>query len=159
MRAQPRSSPPDEVLPTQETLVRAPFHRFLQLRLVACRDGRAEILLPFREELLANPTAPYIHGGVIASLLDIVGDYAVASQLGHSVPTIDMRVDFLRPAGQVDLLAQGRVVRCGRSVAVADAEVHDPTRKLVALGRFVYGNRAPSGPHEGPPAPPDDLRG
>lgn len=130
---------------TQETLLRSPFHRFLKLQLVECADGRAEMTLPFRDDFLANPAAPYVHGGVIASLLDVVGDYAVASQLGHGVPTIDMRVDFLRPAGREDLVAEARVIRSGRTIAVADAEVRNAEGKLIAIARLLYGTARPTG--------------
>ena len=38
---------------------------------------------------------PEIGGGEDS---DIAGDYAVASQTGGDVPTVDLRIDYLRPA-------------------------------------------------------------
>ena len=125
----------------QEMLLVAPFHRWLGLRMLQFGDGRAEILLPFREELVSNPSVPYIHGGVIASLLDIAGDYAIASRLGRGVPTIDMRVDFLRVAGRESLIGVGRVVKQGRSLGVADAEVRNEQGQVIAVGRLLYSTR------------------
>ena len=78
----------------------SPYHEFLGLEFRSNEPGTAEIDMPFREELVSDPDVPYLHGGVIAALLDIAGDYAVATQLGRGVPTIDMRVDFLKTAGR-----------------------------------------------------------
>jgi uncharacterized protein (TIGR00369 family) len=124
-----------------DLLLRSPFHRFLGLRLRRYGDGVAEILLPFREELVGDPDVPYLHGAVVGGLLDIVGDYAVASRLGHGVPTIDLRVDFLRVAGREDLVGEATVVKLGRALAVVDAEAHGADGRLLAVGRLLYAVR------------------
>jgi uncharacterized protein (TIGR00369 family) len=118
----------------------SPYHRFLGLEF-ALKDGVAEVRMPFREELVSDPDVPYLHGGVIASLLDTAGDYAVAAQLGRGVPTIDMRVDFLKTAGREPLVAEARVVKLGRSVAIADAEVRNEQGELLAIGRILFSTR------------------
>ena len=82
------------------------------------------------------------HGGVIASLIDIAGDYALAHLLGFGVPTINFRVDFLRPAIDTDLRAVATVRRAGRTVGVVDVDVTDAQDRLVAVGRGCYGTRA-----------------
>jgi len=81
------------------------------------------------------------HGGVIASLIDIAGDFALIAVLGHGVPTINLRVDYLRPAGRVDLLATARVRRAGRSIGVVDIDVDDTAGRLIAIGRGCYGTQ------------------
>jgi uncharacterized protein (TIGR00369 family) len=119
----------------------SPHHRFLGLEFELRDDGSAEVRMPFRDELVSDPDVPYLHGGVLASLLDTAADYAVAAQLGRGVPTIDMRIDFLRTAGRESLVATGRVVKLGRSVAVADAEIRNEDGELVALGRILFSTR------------------
>ncbi|MDQ2983436.1 MAG: PaaI family thioesterase [Actinomycetota bacterium] len=119
----------------------SPFHVFLALEFESEEPGTAEVRMPFREELVSDPDVPYLHGGVIASLLDIAGDYAIATKLGRGVPTIDMRVDFLKTAGREPLVARARVVRLGRSVGVADAEVVNESAEVLALGRILYSTR------------------
>ena len=116
----------------------SPFMRFLGLELVRAEKGMVEIRLPFREEFLRNDGSDWLHGGVVSALADIAGDYAVITETAAGVPTIDMRVDYLRPARRGDLLAVGRTVRVGRTVSVADVEVRDSGGTLVALGRAVY---------------------
>jgi uncharacterized protein (TIGR00369 family) len=62
----------------------------------------------------------------------------VITEVGSGVPTIDMRVDYLRPARRGDLLAVARTLRVGRTVSVADVEVRDEQGSVVAVGRAVY---------------------
>jgi uncharacterized protein (TIGR00369 family) len=119
----------------------SPYHRFLGLEFSLRDDGTAEVRMPFREELVSDPDVPYLHGGVLAALLDTAGDYAVAAQLGRGVPTIDLRVDFLKTAGREPLVATARVVKLGRSVAIADAEVRNERDELVAVGRVLFSTR------------------
>lgn len=116
----------------------SPYMRFLGLEMVRAETGLVEVRLPFREEFLRNDASDWLHGGVVSALVDIVGDYAIITEVGTGVPTIDLRVDYLRPARRGDLVAVGRTVRVGRTVSVADVEVRDVSGTLVAVGRGVY---------------------
>jgi len=116
----------------------SPYMRFLGLQLVRAEKGEVEIRLPFREEFIRGDGSDWLHGGVVSALIDIVGDYAVITEVGTGVPTIDLRVDYLRPARRGDLVGVGRTVRVGRTVSVADVEIRDASGALVAVGRGVY---------------------
>jgi uncharacterized protein (TIGR00369 family) len=116
----------------------SPFMRFLGLTLVRSEPGVVEVQLPFREEFMRQDGSDWYHGGVISALADIVGDYAVITETGVGVPTIDLRVDYLRPARRGDLMGIGRTVRVGKTVSVADVEIRDGSGALVAIGRAVY---------------------
>jgi uncharacterized protein (TIGR00369 family) len=116
----------------------SPYMRFLGLRVVRATTGEVEICLPFREEFLRGDGSDWLHGGVVSALVDIAGDYAVITETGVGVPTIDLRVDYLRPARRGDLLAVGRTLRVGRTVSVADVEVRDASGAVVAVGRGCY---------------------
>jgi uncharacterized protein (TIGR00369 family) len=116
----------------------SPYMRFLGLRLEKSAKGHVEIRLPFRDEFLRDDGSDWLHGGVVSALIDIAGDYAVVTETGRGVPTIDMRVDYLRPARRGDLIAIARTLRVGRTVSVADVEVRDDHGTVVAVGRAVY---------------------
>jgi uncharacterized protein (TIGR00369 family) len=119
---------------------RPPYHAVLGPQPVAV-DGKAgmvEIRLPYRPEFRRLPDEEGYHGGVIAALIDLTGHAAVAVQVGRMVPTIDLRIDYLRAAPGCDLTARGKVLRAGRSIARADVEILDQSNKVVAVGRGTY---------------------
>ena len=124
-----------------EALSASPFHQFLGLRLLRAERGLVEITLPFREEFVADRDHAYLHGGVIASLADAAACFAVIASVGYDVPTIDLRIDYLRPASRGDLRALGRVVKSGRTLAVADAEIYNHDNALVAVGRGLFSTK------------------
>ncbi len=122
------------------------------LEIVACDVGKGELAVraPFKPTVERLPQTGQWHGGPIAALIDCVGDYAAGVQLGRPLPTIDLRVDYLRPAMNTNLLFRAAVRRSGRTVAVVDIDVLDDKGTLVAIGRGVYGTA--------PPAPRADTR-
>ena len=62
------------------------------------------------------------HGGPIASVIDTVGDYRAGHAARPRLPTINFRVDYLRPAIKTALIVTARVRRNGRSVGVVDVD-------------------------------------
>lgn len=123
---------------TLPSLGDSPYQRFLNLSLVRSEPGLVEIQLPFRDELLRAEGSDWYHGGVVAALIDVAGDYALWTQVGSGLPTIDLRIDWLRPARRGTLTAVGRSVKVGKTVCTADVEVRDDKGELVAVGRGTY---------------------
>ena len=121
----------------------APFHRLLGFELVAldAKAGSASVRMPRRPEFNRSDSEAGIHGGAIASLIDIAGDYALAVLVGGGVPTIDLRIDYLRPAIDTALIAVAHVVKSGRMIAIVDIAVRDEAGKLVAIGRGCYATK------------------
>ncbi len=54
------------------------------------------------------------------------------------MPTNNLSIDYLRMAGDVDLIAKARVRRAGRTIAVADIDVETDEGRLIAVGRATY---------------------
>lgn len=127
----------------QSWIVAPPFHQFLRLRAesIDTETGTVVLRLPFRRNFQRQAERPELHGGVTAALIDIAGDYAVAAIVGAAVPTINLRIDYLRVAGDADLVATARVIKAGRTLAVVDIEVADADGRLVAIGRGTYSTR------------------
>jgi uncharacterized protein (TIGR00369 family) len=69
---------------------------------------------------------------------DVTGDFALGMMLGGGVPTINLRVDYLKPAVGDGLTAIARVRRTGKTAAVVDIDVMDEKGSVVALGRGTY---------------------
>jgi uncharacterized protein (TIGR00369 family) len=100
--------------------------------------GRIVLAMELRPELERREGSGQWHGGALAGLIDTAGDFAVAVGLGAVVPTINFRVDYLRPAMTARLTATATVRRAGRTVAVVDIDVEDSEGCLVAVGRGCY---------------------
>lgn len=122
----------------QAKMRRAPFHDWLGLEVLAVGEGTIELSAKWRGEWVVNPDQRYTHGGILAALVDLAADWALFSKTGRGVPTIDLRVDYHRPAMPGDLRARGRVVKFGAQVSVSEAEILDAAGKLLASGRGVY---------------------
>ncbi len=115
-----------------------PFHRWLGISLKALTATEVEIALPWREEFVSDPVIRYTHGGILAALIDLAGDYAIAARLGRGVPTVDLRTDYHKPALPGPLVARAGIIRLGRTLASAEARVYDEKGDLIASGRGVY---------------------
>jgi uncharacterized protein (TIGR00369 family) len=124
----------------QAILDRSPFIGFLGLQVVSVDHDKTEIVMrmPMRPELERRPGTGQFHGGPIAAFVDIVGDFAIGMLLGGGVPTINLRIDYLRPAVGTAVTASARVRRQGRTVALVDVDVTDEKGNLVAVGRGSY---------------------
>ncbi len=119
-------------------LVANPFNAWMGLHLVSLDEEGLTLGLRWREEMISNPHARVTHGGILAALIDVAADFAIAAKVGTPVPTVDMRIDFHRAARPGDLAATAKVVRLGGTNSVAEARVHDMEGTLIASGRGVY---------------------
>jgi len=127
----------------QAVLDGSPFIRFFGMKVVSADPANATLVLAMelRPELERRGGSGQWHGGALAGLIDTAGDFAVAMGLGAPVQTINFRVDYLRPAMTARLEATAKVRRAGRTVAIADIDVHDSEGRLVAIGRGTYGSQ------------------
>lgn len=124
----------------QERLSSGPFQKFLGLHLLEFDSGSASIALKakWRTDFEREPGSDQWHGGTLAAIIDIAGDFAIIARLGRGVPTVDLRIDYLRPAVRTDLVAEARAVRIGRTVGTVDILVKDDGGTPVAAGRGTY---------------------
>lgn len=112
----------------KEDEVRASFARQGLMRtigaeLVTLGPGRCTVAAPFSEKV--GQQQGFFHGGVIGAVGDSAGGYAALSLLpiGSEVVTLEYKVNFLRPAAGDRLVAEGVVLRAGRSVTVTRVDV------------------------------------
>ncbi len=111
----------------------APIVKFLGLELIEAGEGRARVRLPFREDLQQG--LGVIHGGMLTLVADTACWFAVSSVRDDAfVTSVELKINFLRPARQTDIIAVADVVQSGRRVAVARFEVGDEEGELLAVG-------------------------
>lgn len=121
------------------------FNRFLGLELVhADPAGTTIVRIPFRDEFLGDPVKRIVHGGILATLVDVTGGAtAFASFLPDlsgfaGINTVDMRVDYLRPGSGAWFEGRGRVVKKGSRIIFTHVEVFSDTGVQVAMGSAAY---------------------
>jgi uncharacterized protein (TIGR00369 family) len=120
-----------------------PVHDFLDLALEAQRDGYCRVILHTGPRTRGG-VGGSVHGGILATLVDIVTIGAVASAIGPSDMmngTAELNISYLRPALGPIVVAEGHVLKKGRSLAVVDAECSDGQGRLFAKGRVQYALR------------------
>jgi uncharacterized protein (TIGR00369 family) len=139
--SEPTATAPMTAGEIQAMLDHSPFMKFCGMRVteVDPEHERVVIAMPMRPELERGPGTGQYHGGPIASLIDVAGDFALVIRTRGGVPTINFRVDYLRPATNTSLTATACVRRAGRTVGVVDVDVHDDAGRLIAVGRGCYG--------------------
>jgi uncharacterized protein (TIGR00369 family) len=117
-----------------------PFNALLGIELAEIENDRARVTLPWKPELGRSTGA--VHGGVTATLLDVVGAAAVASNLGVSssktFATISLLVNYLDSAEGEDLSAEAKIIRRTSSHAFVEARVSTAAGRLLATGSMVY---------------------
>jgi uncharacterized protein (TIGR00369 family) len=137
-----------EAIDLKQLLESSPFHRWLGLELISTDGEVVTFRLAPRAEFVGDPQRNTVHGGIISSLADIAGSFAVIQAIGQDVPTLDLRIDFLRWASATEpLVARARSIKTTRSVGWADVEVWNNDRLVaVARGAFpIKGATPPSG--------------
>lgn len=129
-------------------LAGCPFHRLLGMQLEAmdAEAGTVTISLPLKAAFSRSEERLELHGGITAALIDIAGDFAVIARTGQGVPTINLRVDYLKMGRGSAIVARARAVRIGRMIGTVDVEVADETGALIAIGRGTYMTAGASAP-------------
>ncbi len=124
----------------QAMLDHSPFIAFLGLKVTEADPAKelVTMICAMRPEFERGKGTGQWHGGPIAAIIDTVGDYALIMALRRGLPTINFRVDYLRPAIKTALTTTARVRRAGKSVGVVDVDVFNDQKALVAIGRATY---------------------
>jgi uncharacterized protein (TIGR00369 family) len=114
--------------PEWEAKVRASFARqtvmgTIGARIAALSPGMCEIELPYRRDLCQQHG--YLHAGVTTMIADSAAGYAAFSLMpkNASVLTVEFKVNLMAPAAGERFLARGTVIKPGRTLLVAEAEV------------------------------------
>jgi len=69
--------------------------------------------------------ADFLHGGVTATIADIVAGFAAFTLVKHSqsVVTVDLRISYLNPGFENKLFAKGYVIKSGQRFFFTEAEL------------------------------------
>lgn len=124
----------------RQFLSASPYVAHLGLQVIAIEPGVARLSLPFTDSLIT--VGSIVHGGAIASLIDVAA--AAAAWSDAEIPanmrgvTVGLTVTYLAAASKEDLHATARVLRRGRSLVYLDVEVNGASGNAIAKGLVTY---------------------
>ncbi len=134
----------------QEMIV---FNQVLGLKITSLKPERVQGRIDMKRELVGHFSYDRIHGGVISAGLDAMAGLAVMAAIGarhmdESVQqrlhrfgrlgTIDLRIDYLRPAISDYFILQAEVMRLGSRVASVRMEFLGADGTLLSTGAAAY---------------------
>jgi len=109
-----------------------PIASLIGFELTSIEPGHAVVELEAHERH-ANPMGT-LHGGVLCDIADAAMGMAYASSLeaGETFTTLELKINFLRPVWTGKLVADGRVVKGGRTVGLVECTITDDRDRLIA---------------------------
>ena len=129
------------------------FNRVLGLKITELRPERVLGRITMRPELVGHFSFNRLHGGVVSAGLDAMGGLAVMAAIGArhmdeaplqrlhrfgKLGTIDLRIDYLRPAIGEQFELRAEVLRLGSRVASTRMEFLGAEGKLLSSGAGAY---------------------
>ena len=132
---------------------RIAFNRVIGLRVGEITPQRVHGSLAMRPELIGHDAHHRLHGGVISATLDAMAGLAIMAAIGArhmaetpaqrmqrfaKLGTIDLRVDYLRPATGASFTLTAEVMRLGSRVASTRMDFRDAAGELLASGAAAY---------------------
>jgi uncharacterized protein (TIGR00369 family) len=127
-----------------------PHARDCGMTVEALDPGGARASMPYREAWLGDTERGVYHTGVITTLVDTVSGLAAVAAAGRfeAIATLDLRMDFLRPARQgLGLHAHATCYRLTESIAFVRASAwQDDEDEPVAVSQSTFMRTALPGP-------------
>jgi uncharacterized protein (TIGR00369 family) len=130
-----------------------PFNQVLGLKITSLRPERVVGRIEMKPELIGNYSQGRLHGGVISAGLDSMAGLAVMAAIGArhmdeapaqrlqrfaKLGTIDLRIDYLRPASGRSFELRAEVMRLGSRVASTRMEFLGADGRLLSSGAGAY---------------------
>jgi uncharacterized protein (TIGR00369 family) len=127
---------PDYAARAHASFARQGAMRFIGASLDTLTPGYCAISLVPREELMQHHG--YVHAGIVSTIVDTAGGFAgfTLFPADSSVLTVEFKINLVAPAEGELLVAEGHVVRPGRTLVITRGEVHgvrNGQRTLVAI--------------------------
>jgi uncharacterized protein (TIGR00369 family) len=144
-------SPAYEIL--ESFCAEGPFNRSLGLTLKSLTADHAEIQFAMKPDLIGNHLQGILHGGVISSVLDMVGgavsmSSVIAKHTDKTIEeitqfiskscTVNLNVNFIKPGRGNDFFARAAVIRSGNKICFVQMELYNGENTLIATATGTY---------------------
>lgn len=129
-----------------------PHGEAIGMEMLGQEGRRCNLRVPYNKRLVGDPDTGILHGGVITATLDNASGWAVRChpnwQEGQSMATLDLRIDYMRPAEpEKDLLVEAECYRMTHNIAFVKAYAHQGDKDdLVATSVATFMVGTPNAP-------------
>ena len=127
--------------------------RLLELE-ISYPDEKCRITFPIRAHFF-NPGGT-LHGGIIATVMDISMGHLLRHALGAGGATLQMNLNYLRPLTEGQAVCESRFLRRGRSICHLESQIFQVTGQPAASATATWKPRpivAVTQRRDGTPAP------
>lgn len=116
----------------RESFESSPFFSHVGLEIVHFEEGNILLKLPVTEQHLnANKT---LHGGVHATMLDVILGITIRSITKTRCTTVNLNVNYFVPVTSGNVFAKARVLQQGYRIVTAEGEITDEQGNMLAKG-------------------------
>lgn len=125
---------PEHIKAVLDLINQGPYFRLLAMEVRDMGKGFSRVEVDLDTKHL-NPFGG-IHGGVYSSLIDTAAYWAVYCEVVENAGLIslDLKVDNLSPVKDGHLIVEGKRIKAGRNICIAEAAVIDGNGKYLAHG-------------------------
>ena len=111
-----------------------PYFRLISMVLEDLGEGTSRIRIAIGEK--HHQPFGLVHGGVFSSLVDATAFWAVFPLVeeGLGLTTVEVKLNYLAPAKGGAMIAEGRCLKLGKTLALGEATVSDQDGRLLAHG-------------------------
>ena len=129
---------------------RAPYLKLLGMKICELDYGYCRVETQINDSL-NNPFAS-VHGGVFSSILDTATFWALYCCIGEEdgITTLDLQVNNLAAAASGKIIAEGRLIRMGRTIGLAEGTLKDENGRQYIIKGMAFGNKVWDNPAEPP---------
>lgn len=126
----------EEALATQQPAFEKFFlAKFLQLS-ITYTDEVCHVALPVAPHLY-NPQGS-LHGGVMALAMDVSMGHLIHHVMGAGGSTIEMKIQYMRPAMSGEVRLEGRFIKQGRNLSFLESRAFDGVGKLIGMATSTW---------------------
>jgi uncharacterized protein (TIGR00369 family) len=120
-----------------ERINSVPITETLKMQILRLDRGECEAFIP--RDTMWDGIFQTFHGGILATIADSITCWAILTKIGsdRKVATTDFNIRFLRPC-KTDVRCVAKVIKSGRTLSLAEAEIYDIDDKLVAVSQVNY---------------------
>ncbi|WP_053363423.1 PaaI family thioesterase [Bacillus sp. FJAT-27251] len=127
---------PEELVEVIKDYEKGPHWKLMNFTVQSIEKGKVSLKLPSREEF--NNIKGTIHGGILAALLDTTMGMAARTQLTGTPVTIQLNIQYLKPAINEPLYSQAKIIETGKTTCFIEGHIYNEQSERIAFSTGTF---------------------